>query len=105
MARRNFSPQFKRKAVEEHLKGGKRISEVCREYQLHENVLRRWREKYQADGESGEASREDLTREVREAQRRIEELEGALGRSSMELDFMKRAFKRAGIPFPKVPKS
>ena len=58
MTRRTFSPEFKRKVVEEHLKGGKRISE----------------------------------------------LEGALGRTSMELDFMRRAFKRAGLPFPSAPR-
>jgi transposase len=105
MPRRTFSAEFKRKVVEEHLKGGKRVSEICREYQLSDSLLRSWREKYQANGLPGEASREDLTRELREAQRRIEQLEGALGRASMELDFMKRAFKRAGIPFPSGPRS
>ncbi len=34
------------------------------------------------------------------ADRRIAELEVALGWSALEVDFLKRAFQRAGFPFP-----
>ena len=105
MSRRQFSPEFKRKVVEEHLKAGKRVSDVLREYQICESVFSRWREQYHAGAVAQPASADELARQLREAQGRIDELEGALGRTGMELDFMKRAFKRAGLPFPTGPRS
>ena len=105
MSRRKFSPEFKRKVVEEHLKGGRSATDICRQYQLCHSVFHRWREQYEAEGPPAEASPEELARQLRQARQRVEELEGALGRTSMELDFMKRAFKRAGIPFLSGPRS
>lgn len=95
-----YSPEFKTKVVEEHLKAGKRVSEVCREYKLCETVFRRWLKLYRADQQLASASQETVGRELRDAKQRIEELEAALGRSAMEVDFLKRAFKRVGLPFP-----
>lgn len=100
MPRVCYSPEFKHKVVEEHLKGGKRVSEVCREYKLCETVFRRWLKQYRADQQVASASQETVGRELREARQRIEELEAGLGRSAMEVDFLKRAFKRVGLPFP-----
>ncbi|MHB8997113.1 MAG: transposase [Armatimonadota bacterium] len=34
MSHRTFTPEFKRKVVEDHLHGGRTIAEICREYQL-----------------------------------------------------------------------
>ena len=100
MSRARYSPEFKTKVVEEHLKGGKRISEVCREYKLCETVFRRWLQLYRVDLQAASVSQETVSRELREAKQRIEELESALGRSAMEVDFLRRAFKRVGLPFP-----
>ena len=105
MARSRYSPEFKRKLVEEHLKGGKSVSAVCREYHVSDVAFRRWRAQYQAADEASAEGQVELARELSVAQRRIEELEGALGRASLEVDFMKRCFKRVGIPFPTAPKS
>lgn len=101
----NYSPEFKRKVVEEHLKGGKSVAAVCREYHVGEVAFRRWREQYRAGESASAQSQADLSRELTAAQRRIDELEGALGRATLEVDFMKRCFKRAGLPFPSAPKS
>jgi transposase-like protein len=105
MARRSFSPGFKRKVVEEHLIGGRRMVDLCRQYQLHHNVLRHWLEQYRAEQDTNRSAADDLSRQLREAQQRIEQLEAALGRSAMEVDFLRRAFKRVGIPFPNGPRS
>jgi len=68
-------------------------------------AFRRWRAQYQAAQNAAAQSQADLARALVAAERRIEELEGALGRASLELDFLKRCFKRAGLPFPLVPRS
>jgi transposase len=105
MSKPNYSPEFKRKVVEEHLKGGKTVAAVCREYHVGEVAFRRWREQYQAGESASGESQAVVARELAAAQRRIDELEGALGRATLEVDFMKRCFKRAGLPFPSAPKS
>ena len=105
MPRPNYSPEFKRKVVEEHLKGGKSVAAVCREYHVGEAAFRRWRKEYQAQQDAAAENQGELTRELAAARRRIDELEGALGRATLEVDFMKRCFKRAGLPFPNAPKS
>jgi transposase-like protein len=105
MSKPSYSPEFKRKVVEEHLKGGKSVTAICREYNVGEVAFRRWREQYQAAGNAAAQGQADLARELAAAQKRIDELEGALGRATLEVDFMKRCFKRAGLPFPTAPKS
>jgi len=105
MSKPNYSPEFKRKVVEEHLKDGKSVAAVCREYHVGEVAFRRWREQYQAGENASAQGQAELARELAAAQKRIEQLEGALGRATLEVDFMKRCFKRAGLPFPTAPKS
>lgn len=105
MPRVSYSPQFKRKVVEDHLRGGKSITAICREYRVSAGTFRRWREQYQSEEGDSADRQSELSRDLTAAQQRIEELEGALGRATLEVDFMKRSFKRAGLPFPKAPRS
>ena len=105
MSKPTYSPEFKRKVVEEHLKDGKSVAAICREYHVGEVAFRRWRAQYQAAEDQSAQGQAELARELTAAQRRIEELEGALGRATLEVDFMKRCFKRAGLPFPSGPRS
>ena len=100
MGRRSFSPEFKRRVVESHVQGQRRVSEVCREHGICETTFRRWLEQYRSEGEAAFARQAGRERELREAQERIAELESALGRSAAEVDFLPRAFRRAGLPFP-----
>ncbi|HQK89372.1 MAG TPA: transposase [Acidobacteriota bacterium] len=105
MTRRTFTPEFKRKIVEEHLLGGRTIAEICREYHLGRNLFDSWRQAYQQTAMPAGPTVEEVSRQLREAEKRIAELEAALGRSAMETDFLKRCFKRAKLPFPTGPKA
>ena len=100
MGRRIFKPEFKRQVVEEWRSGQKRIAEVCRQYQLSDTLVRRWKQELEVRGPDAWKSSSQDSGELAAAQRRVAELEAALGRSSMEVDFLRRALKRAGIPFP-----
>ncbi len=100
MAYRKFKPEFKRQVVEQWRSGQKRIAQVCRRYQLSDTLVRRWRQELEERGPKAWESSSRENGELAAAQRRIAELESALGRTSMELDFLRRALKRAGIPFP-----
>ena len=100
MAYRKFKPEFKRRVVEEWVSGGKRMAEVCRKYKLSDSLVRRWRKEYERKGPGAWEAGNDSNGELTAAEQRIAELEAALGRATMEVDFLKRALRRAGIPFP-----
>ncbi|MBW1688544.1 MAG: transposase [Deltaproteobacteria bacterium] len=100
MSRRKFKPEFKRRVVEEWVSGGQRIAQICRKYQLSDSLVRNWRKQYERDGPEAWDPPVESDGELAAAERRIAELEAALGRATMEVDFMKRAVKRLGIPFP-----
>jgi transposase-like protein len=100
MSRRKFKSSFKRRIVEEWVSGGQRIAQICRKYQLSDSLVRNWRKQYEKDGPGAWDPPGDDVGELAAAERRIGELEAALGRATMEVDFMKRAVERFGIPFP-----
>ena len=83
---RTFSSEFKFQVVMEVLSGAKRPSEICREHQLSESVLHRWRKEFLEKGSqiferSGAAKQDD---------RRIAELERMIGRLTLELSAAKK---------------
>jgi transposase-like protein len=100
MAYRKFKPEFKRRVVEEWVSGGKRIAEVCRKYKLSDSVVRRWRKDYERKGPGAWETASESNGELAAAEQRIADLEAALGRATLEVDFLRRALTRAGLPFP-----
>ncbi len=85
---RQFTGEFKFTVVMQLLKGEKTITELCREHQLKDSLVYRWRDELVARGPqvyihenvSGEAA----------AQARIAELERMIGRMTMELEALKK---------------
>jgi putative transposase len=74
--------------------GEKRPGQVCREYQLSPSLLKRWREQYEAHGESAWPDPGPAAVEVT-GEQRVQELEAALGRLHLENDLLRRALKQA----------
>jgi transposase len=96
-AKRTFTREFKLEVVRAIQTGQKRLSQSCREHDLCESVLRRWVMQYQAHGESAftEEARRDFA-PAREDTARIKELEAALGRAHLEIEFLKEALSKKG---------
>jgi transposase-like protein len=105
MGRRSFTDEFRRRLVEEHVIAKRSIAELCRQYQVGETALRRWVSRHREGLADGDAKKLELARDLEQAQQRVAELEGALGRTVMELDFMRRCLKRAGLTFPSGSRS
>ena len=89
---RSFSPEFKVQRVLELLGGGS-PGEICRQHQIKDSLLYRWKQEFlerapliYARG-GAEASQE---------QARIAELEQMIGRLTMELAAAKKVFGLAG---------
>ena len=85
--RRIFTPDFKFQIVLELLTGEKRAAQLCREHQISETSLSRWRQLFL---EHGARVFEDGSGAPAEKER-IAELERMIGRLTMELAAAKKA--------------
>jgi transposase len=93
--RRLFGREFKLQIVRQLTSGEKRLGQLCREHNLAESLVARWREQYERDGET--AWLEQPTHVERDPERRIAELEAALGRAHLELELLRRALQKGGL--------
>ena len=101
---RVFTREFK-EGVAQRILNGESVSALHQEFQIKRSVLYRWRDAYRKDGAAG------LQRPVGRppgvpnpprvvacpeeiAARRVAELERKIGQQTVDLDFLRRAFKR-----------
>ena len=110
--KRAHSAEYKLQVVRELLRGEKSLSQIGREQNLAQNVLRRWRQVYAEGGETafggtanGKGRRaEGVSSDVqllKEQQARIKALEQALGRAHLENEFLRDVLIKKGCPPPK----
>ena len=93
--KRSFGREFKLQVVRQLASGEKRLSQLCREHSLSASLVARWREQYDSEGEN--AWPEAIGPAVEhDAERRIAELESALGRAHLEIELLRRALKKGG---------
>ena len=85
--RRNFTPQFKARVVLEILTNLRTMAQVCREYDLKEQVVARWKAEFLERAPTLFAS----DRQRDQDQARVAELERLVGRLTMELEIAKKA--------------
>jgi transposase-like protein len=85
--RRTFSGQFKAQVVLEVLTGVKSAAQVCREHDIKETVLSRWKQEFI------ERAPELFERQRGQSQQdeRVAELERVIGRLTVELEMAKKA--------------
>ncbi len=95
---RKFTAKRKLEIVLASLRGDRAVAELCREHDIAESLLRKWREQaLEAAAERFESGQE-RTLQV-EQRRRIAQLERALGRKTYELEIAgEAAHGRAGHP-------
>jgi transposase len=94
--RRRFTAKFKTQVILALLTGRRSIAQICREHDLKEQVVTRWRAVFLDRAES--LFRADTERE--EHPERIAELERLVGRLTMELDIAKKASQLWGSRAP-----
>lgn len=101
---RVFSQEF-REGVAQRILNGESVTALHDEFQIKRSVLYRWRDAYRKDGAAGlhrptgrppgisNPARPAATPEEAAA-RRVVELERKIGQQAVDLDFLRRAFKR-----------
>ena len=85
MKRRQFTKEFKLSVVQE-VEAGLSLAEASRRYEIHPNLVHKWRELYRENGEKafsghGKVYREEAT---------IAALERKIGQLTMENEFLKK---------------
>ena len=82
---RKFTAQQKTEIVLASLRGPKSMVELCREHDIADSLLRKWREQFLTAGAERLQGRQERT-EADELRRQIGRLERALGRKAMEVE-------------------
>jgi len=85
--RRNFDREFKIETARLIVEGGRKISEVARDFDIHENVLRKWKNQYIEDKEHPFPGKGRLKPEDEELRR----LRRELADMKEERDILKKA--------------
>jgi transposase len=95
--RRNHTREFKLQCCRQVATGEKRPAQrICREHNLSESVLLRWRKEYEARGEAAFTEKQPSGNEALEA--RIAELERFCGQLSLENQILKKSLKSMQSP-------
>ena len=87
------SSEFKLAAVE-RARTAPSIPALSRELGVHNSQLYRWLRLYTEQGASGLCARSGPAQRVPDPASTVAELERKVGQQAMDLDFLKRAFKR-----------
>lgn len=93
VTKRSFSREFKLQVVRQLVSGEKHFAQLCREHNLCQTLLRRWREQYDQRGENAWLDQDAGRLVDPEAQSRIAALEAALGRATLENEFLRHALQ------------
>jgi transposase-like protein len=91
---RTFTATFKAQVVLDLLTGAKTMAHICREHNLKDQVVRRWKTEFLNRAETifgGDAARQQHLE-------RIAELERLVGRLTMELEVAKKASQLLSSP-------
>ncbi|MFH1954290.1 MAG: transposase [Pseudomonadota bacterium] len=86
--KRSFSPEFKRRVVEELLSGISTPAQIIRKYNISSGLMHHWKKRY-ALGKFENEPRHDLA-----LKERVKELERMVGRLTMDNDLLKKALQK-----------
>jgi transposase len=93
-ARRKFSREFKLKVVQAY-ESGASVASLSREYDIHANLVYKRSEEYRNNPVGAFRGSADADHSTNAPEKRVAELEQMVGRLTMELEFLKKALKRA----------
>jgi transposase-like protein len=88
---RTFTPEQKLEIVLAGLRGDRTVRDICREYEIAETLYYQWRDRVLEAGKAGLATPRDKgadpqATELKEARKKVAQLERALGRKTYELE-------------------
>lgn len=88
MGRRRFTKEVKMEVVQA-VESGLSLAEASRRYEVHPNLIRKWRELYRENGDRAFAGHGNVYRE----EAKIAALERKIGQLTMENEFLKKVIE------------
>lgn len=89
--RRKFTPQEKSKIVLEVLREEKTLSQISSEYQIHPNVISRWKAEFMANADKVFSKEADEVEKIKRAyEQEKDELLRQIGQLSYEVSWLKK---------------
>jgi len=88
--RKNYSPQFKAKVVQEILREEKSINELASEYEVHVTQLRQWKRKVLEGLPDLFRADQDKNEDLRKLETEQERLYAEIGRLTTQLNWLKK---------------
>ena len=82
---RKFTAQQKTEIVLASLRGQKSFAEICREHEIADSLLRKWREQFLAAGAERLSAKSERG-EIDDLRLQVRRLERALGRKTLEVE-------------------
>lgn len=82
---RKFTAQQKTEIVLASLRGQKSFTEICREHEIADSLLRKWREQFLAAGAERLSAKSERG-EIDDLRQQVRRLERALGRKTLEVE-------------------
>ena len=99
--RRKYSEEFRAQAIA-RMRGGANIRRLGWELKVPRSVLYEWREQAEEEpgGERYERDERRKDREIAGFEAQVRDLEAAVGRKALEVDFLQSALRRVGGKIP-----
>ena len=97
--KRIFSDDLKKKIVSDIEKNKISLSSICREYSVSYSAVYKWINKYSRHLQSGKTMVVQMASEQyrsKELEKKVAELEAAVGRKQLEIDFLNKLIDIAG---------
>lgn len=91
--RRNHCAQFKVRVALAALRGDKTLAELAEQFDVHANQIVQWKQQ----AVDSLAAAFDKGVEAKDAEAERKELHAKIGQLTLEVDFLQRAFGRAGL--------
>jgi putative transposase len=88
--RKNYSPQFKSKVVQEILREEKSINQLASEYEVHVTQLRQWKRKVLEGLPDLFRADQDKNEDLRKLETEQERLYAEIGRLTTQLNWLKK---------------
>ena len=92
--RRKHTREFKLECCRQVATGQRRPAQICREHNLSESVLLRWRKEYEARGEEAFTDKQASSSREEALEERIAELERFCGKLALENEILKKGLER-----------
>jgi transposase-like protein len=96
--RRTFKPDFKLETVLDMIRGEKTVAQICREREITESLLYKWRDAFCERAPQIFADQRAVSSGSDPQAERIAELERLVGRQTLELEVLKKARRLLNAP-------